>query len=240
MTLATALLETLFVPHCPACQAVAAPPLCALCAGTLVELGPACPRCAEPRSGPPGPVVECARCRAGEWPLTALVAPWRFGGELAAALRSLKFERRPSVARDLAGLAAPFLAAAVQAGELDVIVPVPLHWRRLARRGFNQAEALARHACRAGAVAAPIVHRALRRVRATAPQTGLDAASRARNLRGAFRVPPRGASLVAGRRVLLVDDVVTTGATMAAAARALLAGGAAEVVGFALARAETG
>ncbi|HVV82164.1 MAG TPA: phosphoribosyltransferase family protein, partial [Kofleriaceae bacterium] len=77
------------------------------------------------------------------------------------------------------------------------------------------------------------------RVRPTPPQTGLSAAARARNLAGAFRVPPRRAELVRGRRVLRVDDGVTTGATMAAAGRALLAGGAAEVIGFALARAES-
>ena len=239
MRLATCLLETLFVPHCPACEERAAPPLCAACAGTLVELGPACPCCAEPRASPGAPDVACARCRVGDWPLTSLVAPWRYGGELARAVCALKFAGRPSVARDLAALVAPFLAAAVRLGELDVIVPVPHHWRRLAARGFNQAEALARHGRREAGLATPIARRALRRVRPTPPQTGLTAAARARNLHGAFIVPPRRAGDVRGRRVLLVDDVVTTGATMAAAGRALLAGGALEVVGFALARAES-
>jgi ComF family protein len=236
MSLSTCLLEALFVPHCPACDRRSAPPLCELCAATLVELGPACPRCAEPLAAPPA--VACARCRAGDWPLASVVAPWRYGGELARAIQSLKFGKRPSVARDLAALVAPFLAATVRLGELDLVVPVPLHARRLASRGFNQAEALARHAARAAAVTTPLVTRALRRVRWEQPQVGLSAAARARNLDGAFVVPPRQAPAVTGKRVLLVDDVVTTGATMAAAARALLAGGALEVVGFAVARAE--
>lgn len=237
MNLSVRLLELLFVPHCPACDQRAEPPLCPACADTLVELGRACPRCAEPQAGP-GPAVVCARCRTTDWPLTTLVAPWRYGGQLALAVQALKFARRASVARDLAGLLAPFLAATVAAGEVDAVVPVPLHWRRLASRGFNQAEALARHGRRAAGLTTPIVRAALRRVRSTAPQTGLTAAARARNLAGAFVVPARRAAAVAGRRVLLLDDVVTTGATMAAAGHALLAAGAAEVIGFALARAE--
>lgn len=241
MSLVTRLVEALFVPHCPACDGPSAPPLCPPCAGTLVELGAACPRCAEPRSGPadgPAAATPCARCRRGGWPLEAVVAPWRYGGQLARAIHALKFGRRPSVARELAALHAPFLAATIEAGGVDVIVPVPLHWRRLARRGFNQAEALARHAIAAASISVPLHRRALRRVRATVPQTGLSATARARNLAGAFRVPGRAAAAIAGRRVLLVDDVVTTGATMAAAARALTAAGAASVLGFAVARAE--
>ncbi|MBE7452168.1 MAG: ComF family protein [Kofleriaceae bacterium] len=237
MTALARALELLYVPRCAACD-VRVPtgqPLCPPCASSLVELGPACPRCAEPLAAPPA--VTCARCARGDWPLESTAAPWRFGGDLARALRRLKFERRPDLARELAPLVTPFLAAVARAGEVGLVVPVPLHWRRLAERGFNPAQALVASASKRGELAVPVDAAALRRVRATAPQTGLSAAERERNLRKAFRVAPRHVRRVAGRRVLLVDDVITTGATLAAAARALRDAGALAVLGFAVARA---
>jgi ComF family protein len=232
----TSIVSSLFVPHCASCD-VRVPidlPLCPPCAVSLDELGPACPRCGELQAAPPS--VECARCRTTDWPLTAMVAPWRYGGELGRALRRLKFSARPSIARDLAPLYAPFLKAAVIHGEIDVIVPIPLHARRMASRGFNQSDALARHARREGGLATRIDGLALRRVIATVPQTHLSADDRRANVAGAFVV--RHPLRVVGKRVLLFDDVVATGATMAEAARALLRAGATTVVGFAAARAE--
>jgi ComF family protein len=110
-------------------------------------------------------------------------------------------------------------AAGAYGGLVDAVVPVPLHRRRLAERGFNQAVVIARPLARALGV--PLVVGRLVRVRPTRPQVGLDAEARERNVRGAFRVR----RAVSGR-VLLVDDVWTTGATLAEAARVLVDGGA--------------
>jgi len=119
---------------------------------------------------------------------------------------------------------------------VDGIVPVPLHPARLAERGFNQAELLA--APCASHWGLPLLTRTLVRARATRPQTELDGAARRDNVAGAFRVS-RPAD-VAGRRLLLVDDVLTTGATVAAAARVLRQHGAREVGVLVLARVTDG
>lgn len=230
-------LATLYVPRCAACDRRVAPgqPLCDACALSVDPLEAACPRCAEPIAGPRS--IICARCRRQPPPFEALVAPWRYGGELGRALRRLKLGRVPEIGRELAPLLAPFFTAALGAGAIDVIVPVPLHWRRLAQRGFNHAEILARETARFAQVDTPLDALSLRRVRATPSQTGLSADQRARNVDGAFAVLPRRARRLAGQRVLLVDDIATTGATLAAATRALLRAGATGVVAFVVARA---
>jgi ComF family protein len=113
----------------------------------------------------------------------------------------------------------------------DLILPIPLHPKRQRRRGYNQSELLARPLGRALGV--PVDAVSLRRTRHTAPQVGLGPEERHSNVWGAFAADPTG---VAGRHVLLVDDVLTTGATMRAAAGAVLSAGAADVSAYCLAR----
>jgi ComF family protein len=205
------MLEWLFVPRCAACGAVTDDPMCEPCSASLEELED------DPTWMPP---------------IERVASPWRFGGQLAVAIKKLKFAGQTHVARGVAPLWAPLIAAAAEPDAL--VVPIPLHWRRRFRRGFDHAWLLALHACRFAELARPVP--ALRRTRAAPPQSTLGGAERRSNLRGAFalRVPP---AQIAGRSIVLVDDVATTGATLAEAAATLLAAGAARVVGITLARA---
>ena len=111
--------------------------------------------------------------------------------------------------------------------DADALVPVPLHWRRLWGRRFNQAAALAQVA--AAARGLPVLTRALTRRRATPQQVGLSRSERAVNVQGAFSVTQDGMAAIHGKRLVLVDDVLTSGATVDTCARALIRAGARNV-----------
>ncbi len=169
-------------------------------------------------------------CQQRGTALTSCTAVFEYGGQLAVALRRLKFSGRSDIARSLRPLLAPSFAQA--AARCDLAVPIPLHRRRLRKRGYNQAlQILAPLAKRQGL---SVRRRQLRRIRATPAQSTLSRSGRIKNLRGAFAV--RGSLNDAS--VLLVDDVRTTGATLEAAAKALRRAGAREIHGFVVARTE--
>lgn len=139
-------------------------------------------------------------------------------------------------------LAAPMGRWMARAGEdllddADLLIPVPLHRQRLALRRFNQSVALARQISRVSGV--PLDTGLLVRVKPTPPQVGLNRKLRAANMQGAFAVAPRRKGELAGRRLVLVDDVSTSGATLNAAARALLRAGAERVDALVFARVVT-
>jgi ComF family protein len=118
--------------------------------------------------------------------------------------------------------------------EADALVPVPLHWRRLWSRRFNQAATLAQTIARISGV--PVPHGLLKRVRPTRHQVGLTQTQRASNVQGAFRVPREARAEVQGKRLLLIDDVLTSGATLDTCARILLRAGAVNVDALVFAR----
>jgi ComF family protein len=232
-TIARSTLDVVLPALCLLCRKPisAAGGLCPSCWGDLTFLGPPqCDRCGLPFPFDQGPLCgECLR-RAPAFSRARAVMHY---DEHAKRL-ILRFKNADRIH------AAPILATwLARAGaellpEVDVLVPVPLHWRRLFRRRYNQSALLARALARQSGV--PWLPDTLRRVRATPTQGGLGARQRRLNVRGAFAVPPHCRARIAGKRALLIDDVLTTGATLDAAARALRRAGAADVFALALAR----
>ncbi len=219
-------LAVVFPSACPACGRLLAHPgrgpLCEPCWASLPRHHAAACRCGLPLAAGLG---TCGRCRRGRQLFSAGASLGPYEGTLRVVLHELKYAGRRRAAGRLAEalLAEPAVRALVATS--DVIVPVPLHPRRLRERGFNQAALLAHEiARRAGRPACPD---ALVRRLDTVPQAGLTAAARRRNVQGAFAV--RRKASVAGRTVTLVDDVLTTGATVLACARQLTDAGAREV-----------
>jgi ComF family protein len=225
-------LALVFPSSCPGCGgSVDRPtrgPLCARCWGALPRHPGASCACGFPLpAGIPGP---CGRCRRGLGPFARGASLGPYEGTLRVLVHELKFRGRRRVAHRLAEalLDAPGVASVLAAEPTrpaPVLVPVPLHPRRLRERGFNQSALLA-HAV-ALSPGLRVVEGALTRREDTAPQTGLSAARRRANVARAFVVRRRAP--VTGRIVVLVDDVTTTGATARACARALLSAGAVEI-----------
>jgi ComF family protein len=212
-------------PLCPACrEPVGDMALCAACWAKLSFIAPPyCARLGTPFGYDPGPGVLSMQAIADPPAFNRARAAVRYDDVARALVHALKYGDR----LDLAPTMGKWTAAAGHEllAEADALVPVPLHWRRLWMRRFNQAAALARAIARASGVA--VLDGALKRVKATAQQVGLSKTERAANVQGAFRVADRAA--VAGRRLVLVDDVLTSGATSEACARVLLRAGAANV-----------
>lgn len=227
--MARATIDLLLPPICLACGDAGAEgrALCRACADALAWNRCACPRCALPL---PAPAPLCGRCLRRPPPFVCAAAPLLYGDPVDRWLAALKFRNGLAAGHLLGELLVDGLDPALLDG-VDVVLPMPLHRARLRERGYNQAVELLRPLQRRHRL--PLLLDGLRRERDTPHQLGLDAATRRRNLRGAFR----GSPALAGRCVLLFDDVITTGSTVVEAARALLAAGATEVRVLAVARA---
>jgi len=197
--------------------------LCPDCRRSLPVPPHACLRCALPLRTP----GTCGRCLQHPPPVQATRAAFVYRPPLDRLLPRHKFHRDLAAGRLLARLMAE---AAAGWERPQALVPIPLHHSRLRERGYDQALELARPL--ANALRLPVRADLLQRIRATSPQSELDAAARRRNLRGAFRAS--GGSVP--DHVALVDDVMTTGATLHAAARALKRAGVARVDAWICAR----
>lgn len=227
--------DALVPPACPICSRVLAADdgLCAACWADLDFItGPLCRISGVPLPFDLGADTLSLPVRINPPPYDKARAAFTYKASAAALIKKLKFGDRP----ELAGFLAGFMATA--GDELltanAVLVPVPLHRRRLLWRRFNQAAEL----CRAlsALTGNQIFYEAVTRVRPTRQQIGLTRAGRKRNLAGAFAVSDKSAARVKGRTLVLVDDVLTTGATVEAIARVLKRAGARRVYVLTLAR----
>lgn len=189
---------------------------------------PLCARCGFPLPQELGPQGVCGACAADPPAYDSARAALAYDDHA----RRLALDLKRGGRRDGLGLFARWMAAAGADALLraDFLVPVPMHWTRLAQRSFNQAAWLAQALSRE--TGKPWRPGALQRIKRRRSQAGLSAAERRRNVGGAIRAGLR----CEGQKVLVVDDVFTTGATLEACARALRRAGAAEVHGLTLAR----
>jgi ComF family protein len=228
-------LDSVLPPRCLRCgttvDAVGA--LCPECWGRMAFLGaPHCACCGYPFEFEMGPAALCAACSRAHPAYDRARAVLRYDDSSRDLVLAFKHADRtdgaPAYGRWLARAGAELLA------DIDLIAPVPLHWSRLFARRYNQAALLALALARETGL--PAVPDLLVRRRRTRSQGRLSAAARERNVTGAFALHPRRSDRVAGRRVLLVDDVLTTGATVEACARLLRREGAAAVEVLTLAR----
>jgi len=207
---------------------VRAAPICDGCHADLPWIGNACSRCATPVATELPDGVCCAACQLDPPPFSNAVAPLEYSFPLDAAIKAMKFRRKLFYAPAFSYILTHALGKLP--ADIDGLLPVPLHWRRHAIRGFNQATEICRPLHRHSGL--PLVKNVMRK-RATPYQSGLPAAHRQRNLQAAFSL----CGSVDSRHVLIVDDVITTGATCRQLARVLLDAGVDRVSVLAIARA---
>ena len=222
-----ALLDLVFPPRCVGCRRPGTW-LCPECKGGIERItGPLCPCCGRPVAQSDRP---CSMCRRRADRIDGIRSAAYFEGVLREAIHRFKYRGGQALAQPLGQLMVEHWSDYNIPAE--VLIPVPLHPTRLAERGYNQAALLAREL---GAnIGLPVEASSLTRIRATALQVNLDVAARRENVRGAFRCLD---DRMAGRRVVLIDDVCTTGATLSACALALREAGVGSVWAYTLARA---
>jgi ComF family protein len=207
-------------------------PLCRDCAAALPPPPePACVRCAGRREGA---APFCAACSGRLFSCRLIRAAAAHRGPASSLVHAFKFRGSKPAARAAGRAMAAALTLRPELSGFDALVAVPIHPRRERERGYNQAELLAREV--AAATGLPLLD-ALSRSRGSAPSWRLGRVERRAELAGAYEPRPGAEALLAGKRVLIIDDVAATGTTFEECAVALRAAGAADAAGYAFARA---
>lgn len=237
-SLADSLCSAFFPDSCRVCdlplEGWTRTPVCQDCWDRVAPANPAhaCIRCGMEVANPHAldEAGHCAPCIAKPPAYDRFVSFNRHEGVLRKLIHLLKYDQLQPLARPLAAKLAELRPAILPT---DLVLGIPLHWRRRRERGFNQSALIAAQA--AAAWGLPFDNGILKRTKPTPPQAGLTRAERLVNVRGAFKV--RRPQAVQGRRIVIIDDVMTTGATLDACARALKRAGAEAVIAVTLARA---
>lgn len=219
--------------QCLICHAWPAQPLCTDCIVRFARPQTRCTRCALPV---PAGVTCCGDCLLHPPPQDQALCAVGYAWPWSLCVTRLKFGQDVGLAAALAGLLLAAEGVAQALTQADWLLPLPLSARRLAERGYNPAQLLARQLQRQQP-ALPLRTDLLLRPLHRPPQTSLPRTARLRNVRGVFAVPPAQAAALRDRRVVLVDDVMTTGASLHEASRCLRAAGVAHITTLVLARA---
>lgn len=229
-------LDKLYPPHCPACKVPVSAQghLCGACFQDIHMIAaPHCAQCGIPFAVDMGPEALCPDCLDTKPSYVSARSALVYGEVTGKLIKQLKYHDHMQglerFANWMASVTQPFVS------EVDYIVPVPLHWKRLMTRYYNQAAWLAYGLSQQTGI--PCNPQLLKRTRATPPQARMNREERQRNMRRAFAVPAKMKNHIENKCVLIVDDVMTTGATIEACAEALVSAGASKVYGVTLARA---
>jgi ComF family protein len=208
--------------------------ICSSCFGQIKKVShPLCRRCGIGFATDAGEDHLCSDCLRDIGYFTKARSLAHYEGLLVELISRFKYRGGIRLAKPLGFLLADYGSPDFSFSDYDLILPVPLHRRRLRQRGYNQSLLLARAISRKHAV--PLNYTSLRRIRPTRPQTELSGLDRQKNIRGAFAL--RGREPVENKCVLLIDDVFTTGATVEECAKVLIKSGAKQVDVLTLVRA---
>ncbi len=229
-TAAQNLIGLIFPNRCLICEAPLDParrqPLCLRHEREIEQVEPpVCGKCGRKMFGESVEQLSCERCRSPSTYYDAGYSACIYAGPVRELVHLFKYRGRRYLQTFLGGLIVDFLRGSPYISQHDAIVPVPLHWWRYCTRGFNQAADLAKPISRHFHV--PIMKRNLRRIRHTSPQVRLPPKERSINIKNAFKVSRP--SKVAGKRLVLLDDIITSGATLNECARVLKEAGASGV-----------
>ena len=219
-------LDILFPKRCVGCGSEG-DFICHSCRQALLRIAPPiCPMCGRPQASG----ILCPDCVSWQAEIDGIRSPFRFEGVMRQAIHQLKYRNLRALAAPLAELLADYLITSPVPAE--VLVPVPLHKKRLRERGYNQSGLLARELSKLTSL--PVAEDYLIRQQHTSPQARTsNVGERYSNVAGAFACRNHG---LRNKQVLLIDDVSTSGATLDACAAALKAAGAASVWGLVMAR----